>query len=150
MRSLFIYVDFKLCLKMAALLPWVLHGLVVPTECQSFQRNRLSWVETIRHLRNSNDSCEFEKNASEYKINLIYRGYDDLEINKLYETPLLVTTETRLYMIPKKTPKTKNKAKFLFVNVNIIIIRKLKKVWLGLTQTDMFFRISYHVIQTQW
>lgn len=43
---------------------------------------------------------------------------------KLNETYLLVITERGLYMIMK------NKTKFLLVNVNTIIIRKLIQLWL--------------------
>ena len=40
-----------------------------------FSKDSLNLREKICHLRNTNYSCKFEKNVSEFKINLIYRGY---------------------------------------------------------------------------
>ena len=51
----------------------------------------------IRNLRNTNDSCEINKNVSEFKINPIYRGYTVIsKLIKSNKTSLLVTTETGL------------------------------------------------------
>ena len=66
-----------------------------PDSCsQSFSFQRIHYRETIRHLRNTNGSYEFEKHiyVGNFKIYLIYRGYDDLEINNLILHKILLAS----------------------------------------------------------
>ena len=95
-------------------------------------------------MRNTNDSCEFEKYVGDFKINFIYWGYDDLEINNLKLHKIILVSHDRDGALhdceeQKKIPLVFCNFKYnKQTKVNEILASPYEK---QRTQTDMFFRI---------